>query len=329
MFAALLPTWGDKVNRKWGEGPEIFNPDNAYEYGRFLGERYRGAPVIWVLGGDRPIESEKHLAIWRAMASGLIEGGRGEHLITYHPMGGHSSSEWLHTEPWLSFNMIQSGHGERRAPNYLMIQRDYELEPVKPVIEGEARYENHPVGWDPSNGRFGPHDVREAAYWAFFSGACGFTYGCNEVWMLYDPSKRPMTDSWTRKFHPRLRWIEALDLPGARQLKRLKRLLEEKPPNLLMPDQSILAMDAGTGPDYVAACRAVDGSFAMVYTPTGRNIRLDLSKLGGTLEAWWYDPSSGAGYFIKRVRGEGHDEFRAPTCGPEEDWVLIVERSDL
>lgn len=37
LYIALLPTWGDKVNRKWGMGPEIFDPQNARAYGRWLG----------------------------------------------------------------------------------------------------------------------------------------------------------------------------------------------------------------------------------------------------------------------------------------------------
>ena len=50
-----LPTWGDKVDKAtWGTGPEIFNPENAYEYGKFLGERYKNFPnIIWINGGDR------------------------------------------------------------------------------------------------------------------------------------------------------------------------------------------------------------------------------------------------------------------------------------
>jgi hypothetical protein len=30
LYIALLPTWGDKLAKeRWGEGPEIFNADNA------------------------------------------------------------------------------------------------------------------------------------------------------------------------------------------------------------------------------------------------------------------------------------------------------------
>ena len=70
LYVGLLPSWGDKWNRKWGAGPEVFTPANARTYGEWLGRRYRNADIIWILGGDRPIETEAHRAIIRAMAAG-------------------------------------------------------------------------------------------------------------------------------------------------------------------------------------------------------------------------------------------------------------------
>src|SRR5690606_468412 len=71
LYTGLLPTWGDKWNQTWGKGPEIFTPENAAIYGEWLGRRYADQPVIWVLGGDRPVENDQHRAIIRAMAAGL------------------------------------------------------------------------------------------------------------------------------------------------------------------------------------------------------------------------------------------------------------------
>ena len=39
IFIVLLPTWGDKFNKMWGKGPEIFTPGNAYIYGKWIGAR--------------------------------------------------------------------------------------------------------------------------------------------------------------------------------------------------------------------------------------------------------------------------------------------------
>ena len=111
MYIGFLPTWGDKWNIKRGAGPEIFTPQNAEVYGAWLGRRYRNTPnIVWILGGDRPIDTDTHKEIIRAMARGLRAGDGGAHLMTFHPPGANSSSTWLHDEPWLDFNMRQNGH---------------------------------------------------------------------------------------------------------------------------------------------------------------------------------------------------------------------------
>ena len=76
IVVGFLPTWGDKWNKKWGAGPEIFTPDNAEVYGQWLGARYRDADIVWILGGDRPIENDTHREIIRRMALGSAQGRR-------------------------------------------------------------------------------------------------------------------------------------------------------------------------------------------------------------------------------------------------------------
>src|SRR5690554_4805788 len=40
LMIGLLPTWGDKYNQKWGQGPEIFTAGNAAVYAGWLAKRY-------------------------------------------------------------------------------------------------------------------------------------------------------------------------------------------------------------------------------------------------------------------------------------------------
>ncbi len=77
LCMAMLPTWGDKFNRQWGQGPEVFTPANARQFGRFLGQRYGDRAIIWVLGGDRDLLNDTHVEIVRAMAEGIKEGDGG------------------------------------------------------------------------------------------------------------------------------------------------------------------------------------------------------------------------------------------------------------
>jgi hypothetical protein len=170
LVIGLLPTWGSFVTDLQKPGVVVFNSRNARAYGRFLGAHYRTADIIWILGGYRPAEG--HEAFWREMAAGLADGGATQ-LRTYHPNGCHSSADWVHAETWLDFNMIQSCHVERDAPNYAMIERDRRRTPQKPVLDGEPCYEDHPINWKPELGVFSAWDVRRAAWRSVFAGACG------------------------------------------------------------------------------------------------------------------------------------------------------------
>ena len=90
--------------------------------------------------------------------------------------------------------MMQSGHRRRDDVNHAMITADRAMVPVKPVIDGEPRYENHPVDFDPDrNGWFDDVDVRAAAYRAVFAGAFGHTYGCHDIWQFVTEGREPVT----------------------------------------------------------------------------------------------------------------------------------------
>lgn len=317
LFVGMLPTWGDKWNKKWGVGPEIFTPENARAYGRFLGRRYREKPIIWILGGDRPIESDAHRRIIQAMAAGLGEGDEGRHLTTFHPMGGHSSAEWFHDDEWLDFNMLQSGHGKKNQENYNKIAHDYALQPPKPCLDGEPPYEDHPVNWKPENGYFDDADVRQNAYWGLFAGACGHTYGCHDVWQMFTPERKPISAARTV-------WTEAIELPGAWHMQHVRRLIESRPFLTRVPDQSLIAAGQGAEGDHVQATRGED--YLFVYLPIGSPFTLQLGAISGKqVVAHWFDPREGKAHLTGTFPNQGQRAFTPPTSGRGQDWVLVVD----
>ena len=318
LMIGMLPTWGDKWNRKWGAGPEIFTPENARIYGRWLGARYAEAPIIWILGGDRPVESDVHREIIRAMAQGLDEGDGGSHLMSFHPMGSRSSSEWWQDDDWLDFNMLQSGH-TRNRDNYAMIAADYDRTPVKPCIDAEPGYEDHPSAFNLDNGYLDDYDVRKALYWALFSGACGHTYGCHDIWQMWQEGRKPATFTRTP-------WKKALHFPGSGQVQHARALLESRPFLTRVPDQSLIVSDPGTGTHHVVATRDVDGSYAVIYLPSCKPVTVDLDRLtGARLTVTWYDPRTGEERPAGEVPGGGQHEFTPPPIWP--DWVLVLDRT--
>lgn len=331
LYVGLLPTWGDKWNKKWGVGPEIFNSQNAAAYGQWLGKRYKDkSNVIWILGGDRPVDNDNHKAIVRAMAGGLAKGDGGEHLMTFHPTGGGGSSAWFHADDWLSFNMRQNGHAAEFTGRYDQIAADYARTPVKPVLDGEPIYEGHPVSFDAKGrGHSVAADVRRAFYWDVFSGACGHTYGHHSVWQFYTDKQKPMNN-------PLVPWTEAIDQPGAAQMGVGRRLIESRPFLTRIPDDTVIApvpgepdvptSIPGAGTRRFVATRDKAGSYAMVYVPVGRSFGVRMDKLAGpTVKAWWFDPRTGASTAAGEFPNAGIRRFDPPTPGELTDWVLVLD----
>ena len=316
LIVAMLPTWGDKWNKAWGVGPEIFTPENAKIYGEFLGKRYRNSPIIWVLGGDRPISNESHKAIIRSMAAGLKAGDGAKHLMTYHPPGGATSAEHFHNDDWLDFNMWQTGH-KRDVHNGPKIAGDYKLLPIKPVLDAEPGYENHVSNFRYSEGFMNAYDVRKFAYWAIFAGACGHTYGCHEMWAFWSPK-------WAVVNLQHTVWHEAIHLPGGNQMQFARHLIESRPMLNRIPDNSFV-LSPEQNPRIVST-RAEDGSFAMVFLPEGGTIKVDARKLTGkSIVAHWYDTRIGKARNAGEFERDSLPEFRAPDRSDAPDWVLVLD----
>jgi len=326
LVIGMLPTWGDKWNKKWGAGPVLFNPKNAESYGTWLGTRYKDADLIWITGGDRPCDNDEHKNINRSLAKGVRAGDGGAHLITYHPMGGGGSAEYFHDEAWLDINMRQNGHQAEFTGRYDKTRLDYDRTPAKPILDGEPIYEDHPVSFDANKrGHSVAIDVRRPLYWDLFSGAFGHTYGHHSVWQMYDEGREPVNN-------PLMPWHQAIGQPGAGQMQHARWLLESRPYLTRIPDDSVIVPDKvvtavpGAGLYRMAATRDSEGRYAMVYVPLGRTftVRMDAVK-GSRINAWWFNPRDGKARSAGTFPGGGTRAFTPPDPGEALDWVLVLD----
>lgn len=106
----------------------------------------------------------------------------------------------------------------------------------------------------------------------------------------------------------------------------LRRLLESRPWQTLIPDQSIIRSGPATGPATVRAARAADGRFAFIYTPRGEQFTLDrgIIKAERVKEIWW-DPRYGVAHHIHTGDNQAFQTYTPPTSGRGQDWLLILE----
>ncbi len=334
LVMGIVTNSGEHV-RKGGLDEQVLTESNASAFGRFLGSRYRQNAVVWFLGGDR--SPAGYEAVWAAIAGGLKEGSAGAHLVSYHGPGpapgvvGYSSSFWFHEADWLDFNAIQSSHAWGTL-NYEFITHDYNLTPAKPTLDMETRYENHPpiFSWTAGKKRIDAHQVREAAYWNMLAGAAGNGYGAWEMWQFYE-ADNPRLSSVDYSYlqgdlSPSMNWREAMDCAGAFGIGYMRRLLELRPWHRMVPDQGIVASIQGPLEDHVQSARAEDGSFALAYSPFGNPFSARLDRIsGGRVVAHWYDPRTGGWDRIGEYANTGVQEFTPPSCGEQDDWVLVLD----
>ncbi len=326
MYAVLLPNWGYIVTARSPGGEHFLDrppadATNAYAQGLHLGQRYKDRSVIWMLGGDQAEHGKGE--VFALQAAGIAAGDGGAGLITFHPRGHESSSRWFHESEWCDFNSIQSGH-LLDNPNWRDVERDWALEPPKPTLDAEPMYENMPQFLRDFYPRADAWQVRMQAYWAAFSGACGHTYGCNDVFMFWRPGGPEPT------FGANLPWEIALQLPGSHQMRFVKELMESVPEyESRVPDNDLIVrIDRAADAGHVCATSSADRGLVLCYTSHGFPFTLDVEALpADRLSARWFDPRAGDHGEPFELPGRAYHTFAPPKTGPGYDWVLRLERA--
>ncbi|MDR2148888.1 MAG: glycoside hydrolase family 140 protein [Tannerella sp.] len=324
IYIAIVCVWGGNV--KSGN----VSVEDAGKYGEFLAKRYGKYPnIIWLIGGD--IRGDVKPEVWKTMAT-TIKSIDTEHLMGFHPFGRTLSATWFNGEPWLDFNMFQSGHrryGQRRGDgdytiddyteedSWRFVERSLAFQPLKPVLDGEPSYEHIPQGLhDASQPRWQASDVRRYAYWSVFAGSCGHTYGHNSIMQMYRPGV-------ASAYGAEMPWWDAVHDKGRMEMKYLKKLILAFPYFERIPDQSVIAGTNGVQYERAIATRGND--YILVYNYTNRRMEIDMTKISGTKKkAWWYSPVNGQTDYIGEF-ADGKQTFTHDSAyGAGNDWVLII-----
>ena len=346
LYMALLPCWGSFVS----DGS--LNEGNVEAYASFLAERFgKRRNVLWLLGGD--VRGSVARELYCHFGRLLKEKTDGQ-LVAFHPFGRTSSSLWFAGEDWLDFYMFQSGHrrydqvslgewddaskGEMwyGEDNWKYVEHDLALSPAKPTVDGEPSYEQIPQGLhDPSQPRWQAKDVRRYAWWSVLAGAFGFTYGHNSIMQFFDkergdePSFAADTD-----------WREAMHHEASGQMRHVKRLMEGVDFQHGYADDSLLVGGQREKYHRISVFRGKD--YVICYDYLGEPFSLDLAGLfsgagssgkdsapSPVVQAFWFDPVSGAESFIGSLDSsadEGKILFRpAEKFDRSSDWALLLK----
>ncbi len=324
LILVMFTSWGPALDQIFS----VNNPDNAFDYGYKLGERYKSKPnVVWSVCGEyhkiawdtekkKPDSDpdEKEIYLIESLAKGIKAGCEGKNLMTIHPDGWKSSSDDFHTADWLDFNMIQSysiGAGTEND-----VYEDYIRLPHKPTILAEPGYEFGGAGHR-------AFEIRYEGYHSVLNGGFGFTYGCQGVWNFEKE------------------WKKKIGSKGANQMKFLRRLFESRPALDRVPAPDLPSGNTGNWvkKSKITAAISRKGDYAFIYFPNDTStLRINIKTLSGkTINAWWYNPRDGnvytsdnnttdkpfAGFDIGQIQSA---EFNPPgNFGLGKDWVLVLD----
>jgi hypothetical protein len=289
----------------------------AFEYGRYLGSRYRDFPnLIWMHGCDfQSWRNPAHRALVQAVARGIRSTDPNHpHTVELNFL----SSGSLDDPSWAP--LIELNAAYTYYPTYAQVLKEYDRNDFKPVFLVEANYEFE------RNARTdggSTQNLRRQAYWTALSGATGQLYGSFYSWRFARG------------------WQAHLDTPGITQFAYMHRLFAARKWYELVPDQTHTVVTDGRGQfsatgsittdTYSTAARTSDGSLVMAYLPTIRTISLDMSKLAGIATARWFDPTNGTYAAIdgSPFMNSGGRQFAPPgkNSAGDGDWVLVVETS--
>lgn len=313
---------------------------NDYNFGVFLGNRYKNFPnIIWQFGQDFRGTNlpDATFMDYQAQVIAGVASVDTNHLINAQMNYYRSYTQQAESLANANFNShVNVSFVYTYYETYDYAHLAYAASPTMPAFLGESNYEtanNTNLLSSPANAFI----TRMEMWWPVTSGAAGFEFG-NEHVNHFD-STSPT-------------WQFELDTTATLQVKYVAQLLTTLPWQNLVPDtnHAIVTGGFGTcsgtsttiGPNnenlYNATCATTaadsltSATLALTYTPVSTtNLTVDMTTFSKTtINASWYDPTTGASQAINGspFSNTSTQMFSTPSTAHADgthDWVLVLQ----
>ncbi len=286
------------------------------QWGQFIGNRYKNySNIIWVIGGDADPVALSLTAKLQEIVNGIRDNDT-NHLFTADNEPESMAVDAWPGAPWLNVNSVYT-----YSNVYGPTQTAYLVSPTMPFFFFESNYENeHSI----TN-----QGLRAQEYWSVLSGAFGHLFGNCPMWNFNAPAGA--------SYCAVVNWRTQLTSAGTNSMRYFQSLFSSIKWYNLVPDFSHVAATAGYGTwgnsDYATTAYALDGSLIATYLPTVRTITINMTKMGGSTTARWFDPSNGQ---YTTIAGSPFPNTGTRTFTPsgnnaagDTDWVLLLESSGV
>ena len=313
LLAVPVLVWAHKK----GDAGKELTDEQLIDLCKLQTERYAQAHVLWILAGDNQYTTDTDR--WKKIGRAVF-GDKHPNPVTTHPTGENFPWAKWEDEKWLTVLGYQSGHGDSEKSLKWMtegpvVEYGKRKDFTRPVINLEPPYEMH-KGYSTKK----PHSevsVRRAIYWSLLSApVAGVTYGGHGIWSWHTKPGEEPTDHKGAGIAKV--WSEALDLPGAAQMKHVRDLFESVKWTELRPDPNLLSEQLGAKDPtmFVASAATTDGKTLVFYTPVGGTIPVKLFQNHRLPVIEWYNPRTGE-------KQPASEKYKTPDA---QDWVLVIRK---
>ena len=290
----------------------------AWNYGAWLADRWKAYPhIIWVAGGDygsgsQTLDTQQKAAVESVISGMKSVAGQQSVFWTAHWDRDSISTDTALTS--VTFDINGSYCAEAVAER---TRAAYAHSPVSPACLIEWFYENDLFG--------GSAPYRKYMYWGYLGGIAGGFFGNEQIWRFDDGT--PGTDFLTLETtQATLDAVRMFAFWDARPWHRLK-------PSGLGGMGTLVTAGGGTASpqstDYVAAAATPEGDLLLAYVPPAHtgSVTIDMTKLGASVTARWWDPTNATFTAIGTFANTGTHAFTTPgnNSAGDTDWLLVLE----
>jgi hypothetical protein len=329
MVVMLAYTYLGYEGRDQGWYQEVLDQPShrLFEWGRWLGDRYKDSPnLIWLgLGDYTPPRQSEGVPRARTIAEGIKAAGATQ-LFMAEPSGPNQvPGEIPGFGHIVDLNSFYGYGPDGEGLVYETADRAWGSSPRKPAWMQEGTYE-----YEDNTGHFErePWETRRGRYWSVLGGGtAGDGFGSRDVWQWQD-------------------FPAALSTPGADYSVQAFDLFESLPWWELRPSGTdpgfagTTLVTEGRGrwgsSDYITSALTDDHEWLLAYVPVtqrgARRFRVDMTALSGAVRARWFDPATGVYLAISdgyALRNEGTRRFTTPGLRGDgtDDWLLVLDAS--
>lgn len=331
MFPAYVGYNGGQQG--WMKEMVANGTNRMFTYGSFIANRYKNQKnIIWMLAGDKGAGgghgSIAFSSTEAAVEIAMINGIKSVSGLVCTNFSAELDSQTISTDDsFIGSYMTVNGAYSWTGDVVTQGRRAYSRTPVMPSFLLEEPYdEEGPDGNNVNPSAIQP--VRRFQWWGWLSTIEGYIAGNGYVW--------PFNSTWSAH----------LNTQGAQDMKRLNAFVKSIAWYSLVPSglngmKTIVTAGAGSnginndgtpnsGTTVVSAANT-NKTLMVAYIPPDHTgtITVDMTVMGGTTKARWYDPTSTNYTTIStNYSNIGTVVFTPPSANSvgQHDWVLIMER---